>query len=125
MAPDDRPPVAVGHVRLASPQVEPTVDFLVKLGLRPLVTRPDFAVLELRGGTHLVVAHSDEPTPAGAQSYFDLMVDDIEATHKRYAELGLGPSAIQAGAIHSSFTVVEPGGHRITINSSHAGDRPV
>ena len=112
-------------MRLPTPEVAKSAEWLVRCGLRSLLQRDDFAVLELRGGTHLVVHPSDGPIPAGAPASFDLMVDDIEATHARYTKLGLAPSPIQPGRIHSSFTIVEPGGHQITVNSSHAGDRPV
>ncbi len=122
---DLRPPVAIGHVRLPSSDVAKSAAWLVRCGLRSLLERDDFAVLELRGGTHLVVHPSDTPIPAGTPAGFDLMVDDVEATHTEYAALGMDPSAIRVGRIHSSFTIVEPGGHEVTVNSSHAGDRPV
>jgi hypothetical protein len=37
----------------------------------------------------------------------------------------MDPTAIHVGRVHSSFTILEPGGHEVTVNSSHAGDRPV
>ena len=122
---DPRPPVAIGHVRLPSCDVAKSAAWLVRCGLRSLLERDDFAVLELRGGTHLVVHPSDVPIPAGTSAAFDLMVDDIEATHAEYAALGMDPTAIHVGRVHSSFTIREPGGHEVTVNSSHAGDRPV
>ena len=122
---DERPPVAIGHVRLSAADVQASTAYLVKLGLRPIFQRGDFAVLELRGGTHLVLFPPDEPVPAGSKAPFDLMVDDVEDTHRQWTEMGLDPSEIKVGKIHSSFTVVDPSGHEITINSSHAGGRPV
>jgi Ion channel len=52
---DLRPPVAVGHVRLTVRDVGAAVSWFETIGLRPIVTRDEVAVLELRGGTHLVV----------------------------------------------------------------------
>jgi hypothetical protein len=52
---DKRPPVAVGHVRLNVKDVDAAARWLEEVGLRPIVTRGELAVLELRGGTHVVV----------------------------------------------------------------------
>ena len=52
---DPRPDIAIGHVRLLVGNVDKTTDFFVKLGIRTIVAQTDFAVLELRGGTHLVL----------------------------------------------------------------------
>lgn len=125
MASQERPPVWIGHVSLASTEVKQTTDCLISLGLRSVHREDQFAVLELRGGTHLVVHSSDDRPAAGAQASFDLMYEDIDATRLRCQELGLRPSEISEGRIHRSFTIVEPGGHLITINSSHVGQLPV
>jgi hypothetical protein len=52
---------------------------------------------------------------------FDLMVDDLQATHRRYTSLGLAPSPIEARPTidHEVFTVREPSGHVITVFSTH------
>jgi hypothetical protein len=54
---DQRPPVAIGHVRLTVTDVGAASRWLEIVGLRPIVTRGELAVLELRGGTQL----SDKP----------------------------------------------------------------
>jgi hypothetical protein len=121
---DQRPPVAVGHVRLPCSDVGAAARWLENVDLRPIVTMEELAVLELRGGTHVVVRKSEPPTP-GTGAPFDLMVDDIDATHRDYAEKGLSPSEISRGRIHDSFTVGGPSGWIFTIDSSHASDKPV
>ena len=121
---DERPPVAVGHVRLPCGDVAEAARWLETVGLRPIVTMAELAVLELRGGTHVVVRKTEPPAPGGAAP-FDLMVDDIDATHRDYAEKGLKPSDISRGRIHDSFQVAGPSGWLFTINSSHASDKPV
>ncbi len=40
-------------------------------------------------------------------------------------EAGLSPSDIEEGRIHIWFTVHDPSGHTITVNSSHASGLPV
>jgi hypothetical protein len=122
---DERPPVAVGHVRLPVADVAAAARWLETVGLRPIVTMDDLAVLELRGGTHVVVRKT-EPSPApGTRAPFDLMVDDIDATQRDYAAKGLSPTPITRGSIHDSFQVAGPSGWLFTINSSHASDKPV
>ncbi len=124
MAGDDaRPPIWVGHVTLRTPELAATHDFMIQLGMRDIARGEDFGVLELRGGTHLVLLPNDQfatgPTP------FDLMVDDLEATHRELAEKGLEPSEIEQGRIHRSFTIACPSGHTVKFNSTHVSDRPV
>ena len=123
--PSERPPVWIGHVSLQSVDVPKTCDCLVELGMRVIVRKESFAVLELRGGTHLVLRESEEPPEPHSRAPFDLMYEDIPAIWKRCEELGYKPTEPDEGKIHTSFTIVEPGGYEIKINSSHAGDRAV
>jgi hypothetical protein len=122
---DQRPPVAVGHVRFSTSDVRATEQWLVSVGLRPIFADNDLAVLELRGGTHVVVRKAEQPPSAGAAAPFDLMVDDIEAARRDYAAKGLAPSDISRGRIHDSFHLAGPDGYDFTITSSHAGGRIV
>jgi hypothetical protein len=123
--PDLRPPVAVGHVRLNVIDVGAAARWLETAGLRPIVTRDELAVLELRGGTHVVVRRAEPAPTPGATAPFDLMVDDVDAAYRDYAEKGLAPTPIQRGRIHDSFSVPGPDGWVFTINSSHASGKPI
>jgi hypothetical protein len=122
---DQRPPVAVGHVRLPTTDVAGAARWLVSVGLRPIFEDAELAVLEFRGGTHVVVRKAAEVPKAGSAAPFDLMVDDIEAARRDYMTKGLGPSDISKGRIHDSFHVAGPDGYDFTVNSSHAGGRAV
>jgi len=122
---DPRPPVAVGHVRLPCNDVSAAAKWLETAGLRPIVTMDGLAVLELRGGTHVVVRKSEEPVAPGTTAPFDLMVDDVDASHRDYTEKGLSPSPITRGRIHDSFTVPGPDGWSFIVNSSHASGKPI
>ena len=121
---DQRPPVAVGHVRLPCSDVAAAAKWLETAGLRPIVQMDNLAVLELRGGTHVVVRKTEPPAP-GTPAPFDLMVDDVDAAHRDYAGKGLSPSEISRGRIHDSFTIPGPSGWVFTVNSSHASGKPV
>ena len=122
---DQRPPVAVGHVHLTVADVGAAARWLETVGLRPIVTMDELAVLELRGGTHVVVRQAEPPPAPGAGAPFDLMVDDVDDAHRDYAEKGLSPSPIRRGRIHDSFDLAGPDGWAFTVNSSHAGGRPI
>lgn len=124
-ASDPRPPVAVGHVRLSASDVATAARWCEEVGLRPIFAAPDFAVLELRGGTHLVLRKAEQKPQSGTPAPFDLMVDDIAAAHRDYVAKGLGPGEIQQGRIHDSFALPGPDGQVFTVTSSHAGNRPV
>src|SRR5215469_7634236 len=100
---DQKPPVAVGHVRLPATDVAAAARWLETVVFR----RPE------------------QPPVVGTTAPFDLMVDDIEAARRDYAAKGLGPSEISRGRIHDSFHLVGRDGHHFTVTSSHAGGRAV
>ncbi len=114
---DGRPEVWIGHTVLPVSNLERAADFWRDLGMRDIERNENVAILELRGGTHLILVPGTPPADADAP--FDLMVEDVDATHARYADAGLDPSPIERGRIHSAFTVVDPDGYRVTVNSSH------
>ena len=125
MSKDDlRPPVWVGHVLLETDRLEESAAFMRKIGLRPIVEREQFAVLEMRGGTHLVLIA--KPTVAAGDAPFDLMVEDLQATRASFIELGLDPSPIERlSREHEQFKLREPAGHLISFVSNHTSGQPV
>jgi len=121
---DLRPPVWVGHVVLETKRLEETAQFMRNIGLRPIVQRPDVAVLELRGGTHLVLVA--KPEAVAGEASFDLMVEDLQATHQHFIGLGLAPTPIETVSDnHERFLVREPGGSLISFFSNHVSGQPV
>lgn len=122
---DARPPVAIGHVHLETHAVPETIDFFRSIGMRSIFRNERFGVLELRGGTHLVVSERDRPVRQGTLAPFDIMVDDVDKAHAAYGRKGFEPSEIKSGSIHSSFFIKVPSGHKLKITSSHAGRRAV
>jgi len=121
----ERPQVAIGHVWLKVSDISRATQYFVSLGLRPIHQGQGIAVLELRGGTHLVLGPSDESIPAGTKSPFDLMVDNIVVTRDQYERLGLRPSPLEGGSIHRSFKLNGPDDYIITVTSSHTRGRAV
>lgn len=105
--------------------MEESAQFMRAIGMRPVFDGSPVSVYEMRGGTHLILMLKDEV--GGGHARFDLMVDDLQATHEQFRERGLNPSAIEARPEidHEVFTVQEPAGHIITIFSSHTSGEPV
>jgi hypothetical protein len=105
--------------------MEESVHFMRTIGMRPIFQGPEVSVYELRGGTHLILMLKSEIV--GGSAPFELMVDDLRATHQRFASLGLAPSSIEARPAidHEVFTVREPSGQVITFFSSHVSGDPV
>jgi hypothetical protein len=121
---DLRPPVWVGHVVLETDRLEETVQFMRTIGMRPIVQRPEVAVLELRGGTHLVLIAKPETVAGDAP--FDLMVEDLRATRETFVGLGLAPTPIErVSPEHEGFKAREPAGHIIRFLSNHVSGQPV
>jgi len=114
---DPRPAVWIGHQRVNAADVAETTAFWEKVGMRIVHQDVEFAVLELRGGTHLVVVGSS--TSPTDDVPFDVMVDDLDATWERLRDGGLEPTEIEPGRIHSSFRINDPAGRPVTVNSSH------
>lgn len=120
---ENRPPVWVGHVAMYTSRLGESNEFMQLVGMRLIASGDEFAVLEMRGGTHLVLTTDVESKLIKAD--FDLMVEDLDATHEHFTQLGLEPGEIERGEIHDSFEIREPGGTVITFNSSHVGQMPV
>ena len=122
---DLRPSVWVGHVVLETDRLEDSAAFMRKLGMRSIHEGADVAILELRGGTHLILMRKGAVVPGAAP--FDLMVDDLHDAHRLFTSLGLNPTAIEsmASISHEVFRIQEPAGHVISVFSSHVEGRAV
>ncbi len=122
---DQRPPLGVAHVVLETDRMEESAHFMRTIGMRPIFQGSEVSVYELRGGTHLILMLKSKIVVGNAP--FDLMVDDLHATHQRFTSLGFAPSPIETRPAidHEVFTVREPAGHVITFFSSHASGKPV
>lgn len=96
--------------------VDRAASFWREVGMREIVRDREVAVMELRGGTHLVLVPG---TVTAGDAPFDLMVEDLRAVHQQWMAQGLDPGPIAHDRIHDSFIVTDPDGHRVTVNSSH------
>lgn len=121
MTPEDntaeRPPIWSGHVVAYSRDPRAAAPFWLQIGMREVAIMDDFAILELRGGTHLALRRDESHT--GAPVGFDLMVEDLRATHAAWTEAGLEPTEVEVDPIHETFRVQDPDGNTITIFNTH------
>jgi len=122
-----RPLVAIGHVILHARDVAASAEFYSALGLRLIFKRSDFAILELRGGTHLLLFEAKQKPEAGPLRSFDFMVDDITSTRASFEAAGMEVTPIKDDGIsgHQMFEVTDPDGNAVTILSSHTEGRDV
>lgn len=122
---DLRPPVWIGHVTLETDRLEESAQFMHTIGMRSVHKGSEVAIFELRGGTHLILIAKSELVPGDAP--FDLMVENLRATHERFTSMGLDPSPIEAisSIDHELFRVREPAGHLITFYSNHWSGNPI
>ena len=120
MTSTQRPDIWVGHVDMRTARLKESNAFMEQAGLRPIIQNSEVAVLEFRGGTHIVLFQDDNAEAADAR--FDFMVEDLDATYARFQDLGLPVSEIKTSRVHRSFVVTEPGGNRIVVNSTHVED---
>ena len=125
MSTDERPRLAVGHVSLEVEDVGDAWAFFVRHGMRDIFKGKDFGVLELRGGTHLVLSRAKSTLEPGREAPFDLMVDDVDEARAEFTSAGVSATEITRGRIHDTFHIEGPSGYRFAVTSSHAGDRAV
>jgi catechol 2,3-dioxygenase-like lactoylglutathione lyase family enzyme len=115
---EERPSVWIGHAVLQVSDIERAAEFWREMGTREVERNENVAIYELRGGTHLILVPSEGPIDDG-ELPFDLMVDDLEATREQWRARGLDPTPIEQGRSHSAFSVRDPDGYKVTVNSSH------
>ncbi len=114
---DSKPDIWVGHVAIPADDLEGSYDFYLGLGLRSVVVNERIGVLELAGGTHLVLVPRRSNGGFDLAASVDLMVEDVDAA--REAWLDHGPSEIVKGGVHRTFRFTDPAGNEIAVHDSH------
>lgn len=123
--PSSRPAAAVGHVLLHVSSVPASARFYEQLGCRPVHASAELAILELRGGTHLML-FAGEPGERERPG-FDLMVERVAAFRDALLAAGLAcePLERHERSGHEHFTCSDPDGYRVVVYSDHTDGRPV
>src|SRR6202790_3096195 len=131
--------LAVGHLAFKVADLESSCQFYAKLGIPPFAIEEKVAIIELRGGNHLLLLEIDQLAGEGlAQSLtgqfhqrfaeqFGLMIKGKGLNELKKYRLELINRGIAAGEIpdetffgHHLFCIKGPGGNGITIYTSHA-----
>jgi len=124
-ASDDRPGIWIGHMTRRVQDVKESADFFQTLGLRPVWADARMAILELRGGTHLLLFPDRSQYKNIPNDQFDLMVADIKASHKSLQSKGAKVSKMKRDRFHTYFEASDPDGNKWRINSDHTEGRSV
>ena len=131
--------LAVAHLVFKVADLKSSCQFYSNLGIPPFAIDEEVAIIELRGGTHLVLLEVGQLAGEGiAESLtgqfhkrlseqFDLMIKGKGLNELKKYRSELISRGIEAGAIpdesffgHHLFCVKDPDGNGITIYTSHA-----
>ena len=131
--------LAVGHLAFKVADLKSSCQFYANLGIPPFAIEEKVAIVELRGGTHLLLLEVDQLAGEGvAESVtgqfhkrfaerFDLMIKGKGLSELTKYRLELISRGIAAGEIpdetffgHHLFCIKDPDGNGITIYTSHA-----
>src|ERR1700693_5029298 len=131
--------LAVAHLVLKVADLKSSCQFYSNLGVPPFAIEEKVAIVELRGGTHLLLLEVDQLAGEGvAQSLtgqfhkrfseqFDLMIKGKDLNELKKYRLELINRGIAAGEIPDEtffcrylFCIKDPDGNGITIYTSHA-----
>jgi catechol-2,3-dioxygenase len=131
--------LAVAHLVFKVVDLKSSCQFYSNLGIPPFAIDENVAIIELRGGTHLLLLEVDQLAGEGlAESLtgqfherfseqFDLMIKGRGLNELKNYRSELIRRGIAAGEIpdetffgHYLFCIKDPDGHGITIYTSHA-----
>ena len=131
--------LAVAHLVFKVADLKSSCQFYSKLGLPPFATDDKVAIIELRGGTHLLLLEVDQLAGEDVaesltgqfhkrfSEQFDLMIKGKGLNELKKYRLELISRGMVAGEIpdetffgHHLFCIKDPDGNGITIYTSHA-----
>jgi catechol 2,3-dioxygenase-like lactoylglutathione lyase family enzyme len=134
------PAVGLGHMAMTVADLEASHRFYTSLGLRVMGKDDGMSILELRGGTHLLLFQKggagggDAETPFDQPSAraIDLMIagrtrEELEAFRSDLVAKGFAPDPIMGQRFfgHYVFKAKDPDGADVTVSTSHASPYPI
>ncbi|WP_258525067.1 VOC family protein [Enterobacter sp. 148H3] len=138
------PSAALAHFVMKVNDVDASYAFYQGLGLRALDKFPGMAIIELRGGTHLLLTEKDVPEtqslhisrvgqrPDFAAEKIDLMIAGHSRSELETYRTGLIAKGYSAQEIaqetlfgHHYFSLQDPDGNGISFYTSHCSQQPV
>ena len=131
--------LAVAHLVFKVADLKSSCQFYSNLGIPPFFNDEEVAIIELRGGTHLLLLSVDEPAGEDVaesltgqfhkrfSEQFDLMIEGKSLDELTKYRSELISRGIAAGEIpdetffgHHLFCTKDPDGNGITIYTSHS-----
>ena len=131
--------LAVAHLVFKVVDLKRSCHFYSNLGIPPFFTDDEVAIIELRGGTHLILLSVDSMAGEGVaesltgqfhkrfSEQFDLMIEGKGLDELKKYRLGIISRGIVAEEIpdetffgHHLFCTKDPDGNGITIYTSHS-----
>jgi catechol 2,3-dioxygenase-like lactoylglutathione lyase family enzyme len=131
--------LAVAHLVFKVADLNSSCEFYSNLGMPPFFTDEEIAIIELRGGTHLILLSVDSMAGEGIadsltgqfhvrfSERFDLMIEGKGLDELKKYRSALISRGIAAGEIpdktffgHHLFCTKDPDGNGITIYTSHS-----
>ena len=135
------PAVGLGHMAMTVADLDASHRFYTSLGLRVMGKDQSMSILELRGGTHLLLFQKGGAADGGgAETPFDqrparsidLMIaartrDELEAFRADLLAKGFAPDPILGQRFfgHYVFKAKDPDGADVTVSTSHASPYPI
>lgn len=135
------PAVGLGHLSMTVADLEASHRFYTTLGLRVMGQDAAMSILELRGGTHLLLFQKGGPADGGdtaspfdqpSARSIDLMIagrtrDELDAFRSDLVAKGFAPEPIMDRRFfgHYVFTAKDPDGAAVTVSTSHASQYPI
>ena len=131
--------LAVAHLVFKVADLKSSCQFYSNLGIPPFFTDEEVAIIELRGGTHLILLSVDSMGGEGVaesltgqfherfSEQFDLMIkgkslDELQAYRLELVSRGIAVGELSDETFfgHRLFCIKDPDGNGITIYTSHS-----
>lgn len=141
---DFLPAASLAHFVMKARNIEQSFEFYVGLGLRAFGKFPGLAIVELRGGTHLLLVQKEDnqfdvlqnsrvgQRPEFGNERIDLMIagrtkTDLELYRDKLVTKGYEPSVIPDGDLygHHYFSLEDPDGNGVSFYTNHSSDKPI
>jgi len=122
----NEPEIGVGHIALTVGDVAASARFYTALGLQPCHEGGGIAILELRGGTHLLLFSREMGSAIPTVERVDLMIGartkgELEAYRRGVLDLGLEAAPIPDEDFygHYMLSLSDPDGNEVVVATSH------
>jgi len=122
----NEPAIGIGHVALTVSDVGASARFYAGLGLKPCHEGGGIAILELRGGTHLLLFSRETGAAIPTDERVDLMISERTKSELEAYRQGVVARGLEASEIpdedfygHYMFSLKDPDGNEVVVATSH------